>query len=194
MHMICICKSRLPGCDRNKHSKIFQHCKTFPPKKDAGICLETCLLQMGKSWQGCIFAYAPCVTKATEFVGAAAPSPPLPLPVLPVRHSQQSNNPPLGFAFLSCLLPQSWLQWRETYPTREEEVTGHAIQNGGSQNQRKEKTALHPGQQGCWSGKPFFHAFSLGRCFGEGLVVANLNKQLVPTVWKSPTVSHQLWH
>lgn len=162
MHMICICKSRLPGCDRNKHSKIFQHCKTFPPKKDAGICLETCLLQMGKSWQGCIFAYAPCVTKATEFVGAAAPSPPLPLPVLPVRHSQQSNNPPLGFAFLSCLLPQSWLQWRETYPTREEEVTGHAIQNGGSQKSKEGKDSSPPRPTGMLVRQALFSCLQFG--------------------------------
>lgn len=32
MHMICICKWRLPGCDRNKHNKIFSTAKTFPPK------------------------------------------------------------------------------------------------------------------------------------------------------------------
>ena len=155
------------------------------------------MLQIGESWQGCRFAYASCVTKATAFVGAAAPSPSLPLPVLPARHSWQSDNPPLGFTFLFCLLPQSCHRWRETFPTREEEGINpewSITEIEGRKRDLSTQASRDAGHLPMVSQALSPHASSLGCRFGEALVVANLNKWLVPTVWKSPTVSHQLWH
>lgn len=81
------------------------------------------------------------------------------------------------------LLPpsQSWHRWRETFPTRKEEVMGHTMQKGASQKLREGKETSSPRPVGmlvnpCWSAEPSPHASRLGCCFGDTLVAANLNK------------------
>lgn len=160
--MICICKCRLPGCDRNKHSEIFSAVKPFLQRETlgfvwvlAGLSFRVC----PRSWQGCPSVCAPAVTSQGCCPLACRCQPSLPaiattthLPFLPPAPALAP-----GEGDVSC-------------QERGDRTLGPGRTSQKSREGR-DTSPLGPVRVlviSHWSAKPSPHASSLGSLFGGG--------------------------
>lgn len=168
MHMICIRKWRLPGCVRNKHSKIFSTEKPLLQRKTLKF-VWTLVRSKSASPDGAVDLHPRRVRPRPSHLSVLLP-PHHPshyqscLRDIPGEATTRHSDSPS----LPASLPGAGADGGSV--SCQEEVMGPSVQNGPSQQSREGKETSPPRPKGmlvnpCWSTK------SLSTCLQSGVLL-----------------------